>query len=62
MLQVSDVRETRVFQEALEERSERGIEKVATRLLKLGRPVVENAEATGLSKTQLRRLKQKLGR
>lgn len=78
MLQVSDVRETRVFQEALEEGVEkgrvegieqglergieRGIEQVAIRMLKLERPLDEIADATGLGKPQLRKLKQKLAR
>ena len=75
MLQVSDVRETRVFQEALEEGLEKGLEKgrkegreegrdtgieyVALQLLKLNRPVEEIAEATGLSAAHLRKLKKK---
>ena len=74
MLQVTDVRQTRVFQEALEEGMEKGIEKglekgmekgietVARRLLEMGRPVSEIAEATGLSAAQIRKLKKKGGK
>ena len=71
MLQVTDVRETRVYQEALEEGMEKGVEMgrekgreeatvaVAKRLLQLGRPVDEIAEATGLAPAKIRSLKSK---
>lgn len=75
MLQVQDVRETRVFQEALEEGIEKGLVKgreeareeareevtlaVAKRLLALGRPVEEIAEATDLPVAKIRTLKKK---
>ena len=63
MLQVTDVRKTRVFQEALEEGREEGREEavlaVASQLLRLGRPINEVAEATGLSPAKLRSLKKK---
>ena len=60
MLQVTDVSQTRVFKEALEEglvkgRQEgiekgvvKGIAAVALRLLKMGRPIAEIARATDL--------------
>ncbi len=63
MLQVSDVRETRVFQEALEEGLEKGrqdaIERMALQLLKLNHPVAEVTKVTGLSAAQIRRIKKK---
>jgi predicted transposase/invertase (TIGR01784 family) len=63
MLQVTDVRQTRVFQEALEEGRqegrEQGIETVARRLIELGRPVTEIARATGLTAAQVRKLAKK---
>lgn len=62
MLQVSDIRQTRVFQEAMEEGLEKGLEKgreeVAIELLKLGRPIAEIAKATCLSAARLRKLKK----
>jgi predicted transposase/invertase (TIGR01784 family) len=64
MLQVTDVRETRVFQESLEEGFQTGCEQtavgIATRLLRLGRPVAEVVEATGLSAAKVRALKKRL--
>lgn len=68
MLQVTDVRETRVFQEAKQEGLEEGFQTgceqtavgIATRLLRLGRPVAEVVEATGLSAVKVRALKKKL--
>ena len=64
MLQVTDVRETRVFQEALQEGREEGREQaildVATRMLRLGRPVAEVADATGLSAVKVRALKKRV--
>lgn len=63
MLQVTDVSQTRVFQEALEQGREEGIEKgiesVALRLLKMGRPVAEIAQATDLTPAQIRKLSKK---
>ncbi len=59
MLQVTDVRQTRVFQEALEEGREEGIEAVALRLLKMGRPVAEIVQATELTPAQIRKLSKK---
>ena len=63
MLQVTDIRETRVYQEALEEGREEGREAtalaVARQLLKFGRPIAEIAEATGLTAAKIRTLKPK---
>ena len=63
MLQVTDVSQTRVFQEGVqrgrEEGIEKGIETVALRLLKMGRPVAEIAQATGLTSAQIRKLSKK---
>jgi predicted transposase/invertase (TIGR01784 family) len=68
MLQVTDISQTRVFQEALEqgreegrekgreEGREEGIESVARQLLKIGRPIAEIARATGLTPGQVRKL------
>jgi predicted transposase/invertase (TIGR01784 family) len=52
MLQVTDISQTRVFQEALQE----GIEKVARRMIEKGRPTAEIAELTGLTPAQVRKL------
>ena len=63
MLQVTNVSQTRVFQEALEqgrqEGIEKGIETVARRLLKMGRPVAEIVQATDLTPAQIRKLSKK---
>lgn len=63
MLKVSDFRQTRVFQEALqegrEEGREEGVEKVAQNLLKMGRPIAEIVQATGLTAAQIRKLKKR---
>jgi len=63
MLRVTDVSQTRVFQEALHEGLEKGreegIESVALRLLKMGRPVAEIAQATDLTPAQIRKLNKK---
>ncbi len=71
MLQVTDVRETRVFQEALEEGREagRGLgreegreearQDMARRLLQLGHTLAEVADVTGLSQSKLRSLKKR---
>ncbi len=68
MLQVTDVTQTRVYQEALEEGRREGIEtgiekgkaeeaeKVARRLLKMGLSITDVAKATKLSPSQIRKL------
>jgi predicted transposase YdaD len=43
----------------VEDGIEKGIEKVALRLLKMGRPVAEIAQATGLTSAQIRKLSKK---
>jgi predicted transposase/invertase (TIGR01784 family) len=68
MLQVTDVRQTRVFQEAREEGREEGLEEgrekalleVAIQLLRLGRPIAEVVKATGFTAAKVRALKKKL--
>jgi predicted transposase/invertase (TIGR01784 family) len=63
MLQVTDITQTRIYQEALEEGRkegiEKGVEKVALRLLKMKRPISEIVEATGLTAAQIRNLSKK---
>ena len=67
MLQVTDVRETRVFQEALEEGLEKGLEKgrqqalekVVLGMLDADRPIAEIAKITGLSAARIRAFKKK---
>lgn len=67
MLQVTDFRQTRVYQEALEEGIEKGIEKgraqtideIVQRMLDLGRPVAEVAQLTGLTAARVRKLAKK---
>jgi len=67
MLRVTDVSQTRVFQDALqeglekgrEEGIEKGIESVALRLLKMGRPVAEIVQATDLTPEQIRKLSKR---
>jgi predicted transposase/invertase (TIGR01784 family) len=59
MLQVTDFSQTRVYQEALEEGRTKERETVALRLLKMGRPIAEIAEATGLTPAQIRKLGKK---
>jgi predicted transposase/invertase (TIGR01784 family) len=71
MLQVTDVTQTRLYQEALEEGRKEGIEKgieqgieqgietVARRLLEMGKPIAEIAKATGLTSAQVRKLGRK---
>jgi predicted transposase/invertase (TIGR01784 family) len=60
MLQVTEVSQTRVYQEALEEGRKEGIEKgvevVARRLLTMGRPIAEIVQATGLTAARIRKL------
>jgi len=53
--QVNDVRQTRVFQEGIEE----GVEKVALRLIQLKYSTEEIVAATGLTAAQIRKLKKK---
>ncbi|HEV3386702.1 MAG TPA: Rpn family recombination-promoting nuclease/putative transposase [Gemmata sp.] len=64
MLQVTDVTQTRVYQEGVEDGLvkgiEKGIESVAMRMIKMGRPVLEIAQATGLTPTQIRKLSKKV--
>jgi predicted transposase/invertase (TIGR01784 family) len=70
MLQVNDVRETRVFQEALEEGLEKGKqigvaetkEDVARRLLAKKYPLQEIAEISGLSLAQVKKLKREVAK
>ena len=63
MLQVTDISQTRVFKEALQQGREEGIkkgmEKVALRLLAMGRPIAEIAQATDLTPAQIRKLRKK---
>jgi predicted transposase/invertase (TIGR01784 family) len=59
MLQVNDFRETRVYQEALEEGAVKAIDVVARRMLAKGVSESEIAEFTGLSVADIRRLKKK---
>jgi predicted transposase/invertase (TIGR01784 family) len=67
MLKVSDIRQTRVYQEALEEGIEQGrelareetTEAIARRLLDAGITIDKIAKATGLSAAAVRRLKKK---
>ena len=59
MLEVTDIRQTRVYQEALEEGREEGREAVARKMLKLDRSIAEIAEMTGLTPTQVRKLGKK---
>ncbi len=74
MLQVSDFRETKVYQEALEEGIVKGMEKgmekgveqtkeaFARRLLAKKYRLEEIADLTGLSVTAIKRLKKKQGK
>ena len=59
MLKVSDIRKTRVYQEALEEGRKDEKAEVAVRLLGMDRPLDEIAAATGLNLAQIKRLKKK---
>lgn len=64
MLQVSDVRQTRVFQEAHAEGMEKGMEKgkeeIAVHLMELGQSIELIKQATGFSEAKLRKLKKRL--
>jgi len=55
MLQVTDFRQTRVYQEAREEERD----SIALRMLEAGRPVAEISQMTGLSQVQVRKLAKK---
>ena len=59
MLEVTDIRQTRVFQEALEEG--RVVERTdfARKMLLKNRPIAEIAEMTGLSASEVRKLSKK---
>ena len=63
MLEVTDIRQTRVFQEALEEGlekgREKGIETVALTMLKKNRAIAEIAEMTGLTPAEVRKISKK---
>jgi predicted transposase/invertase (TIGR01784 family) len=67
VLQVTDIRKTRVWQEALEEGIEQGREEgreegreaVAQRMIADGRPVAEIVRYTGLTAAQVRKLSKK---
>ena len=63
MIAVTDFRQTRVYQEALDEGKEEGrkeaIEKVARRLLDQKLPIAEIAAATELTPAQIKKLKKK---
>ena len=69
MLKVKDLRETRVYQEALEEGEAKGLEKglakgreeIALRLLAENLPVAKIAELTSLTVQRIRRLKTRSG-
>ncbi len=58
MLQASEVRQTRLFQEAKEEGIKEAIEKVALELINLKRPIAEIVKVTGLTAAQVRNLKK----
>jgi predicted transposase/invertase (TIGR01784 family) len=62
MLQIKGFRETKVYQEALEEGREEGLREVALRLLAKEHSVAEVAELTGLSIQRVRTLKKGAGR
>ena len=55
MIQVTDPRQTRVWQEACEEARE----EIARRMLEAGLPVAEIAQFTGLSVAKIRKLAKK---
>jgi predicted transposase/invertase (TIGR01784 family) len=63
MLQVTDVTQTRVYQEGVEEGLEKGrqqtTEAVTRRLLEAGRPIAEIAQVTGLTAAQIRKFSKK---
>ena len=63
MLQVTDFRQTRIYQEGheegLEEGMEKGVEAVARRMLAKSKPIAEIVEFTGISPAQVRKLAKK---
>lgn len=59
MLQVTDVRQTRVYQEAREEGLEEARNSIALRMLEKGTSISEVAETTGLTPAQVRKLAKK---
>ena len=59
MFEVTDIRQTRVFQEILEEGREEGRETVARNLLRMAVAIPDIAEATGLTPSQIRKLSKK---
>jgi predicted transposase/invertase (TIGR01784 family) len=63
MLPLTDLRHTRVYQEAKQEGRQEGREKereaVARRLLKQKKPLTEIAETSGLTVAQIRKLQKK---
>ena len=58
MIEVSDVRQTKVYQEAKQEGREEGREEVALRLLAQGFSTKEVANMTGLAEGRVKRLKK----
>jgi len=61
MLQITDLRQSRIFQEAQEEGREEGTEEVALRLLQMKKPIAEIVAATGLTPARIRKLKKQNG-
>jgi predicted transposase/invertase (TIGR01784 family) len=59
MLQVTDITQTRVYQEAFEEGREREKETMARRFLKMGLSVADVMRGTGLTAEQVRKLSKK---
>ncbi len=59
MLQVTEFEKTRAYKDILERGIDKGVEKVARRMLDANRPVTEVAEMTGLTVAQVRALKRK---
>jgi predicted transposase YdaD len=55
MLQLTDVRKSKVFAEGVE----KGMEKVAARMLAKGKTVAEIADLTGLAAARIKRIKKK---
>jgi predicted transposase/invertase (TIGR01784 family) len=55
MLQVTDMRQTRVFQEGREEGRDEANAKIVRRMLKAGKSIAEIAEATGLKRSEVRK-------
>jgi len=59
MLQVTDFRQTRIYQEGHEEGREEEREAVARKMLQKEKPITEIAEFTGLTPAQVRKLAKK---